>query len=78
MGMATPWTAARRLFGLSYYKAGQLQAPCSAFAEDPEPRPTNPRAPSGCLLILALLGLKPRAESLSLLLLRHPAVASLW
>jgi hypothetical protein len=34
----------RQLFGLSYYKAGQLQAPCSAFEEDPEPRPTNPRA----------------------------------
>ena len=41
MGMATRCTAARQLFGLFYYKAGQLQAPCLAFEEDPEPRPTN-------------------------------------
>jgi hypothetical protein len=56
MDLATLWTAARQLFGLSYYKAGQLLAPCSAFEEDPEPRPTNPRARSGCFLIFALMG----------------------
>ena len=56
MELATRWTAARQIFGLSYYKAGQLPAPCSAFQEDPEPRPTNLRARSSYLLILALVG----------------------
>jgi len=56
MDLATRCTAARQLFGLSYCKAGQLQAPCTAFEEDPEPRPTNPRARCGHFLILALMG----------------------
>jgi hypothetical protein len=56
MGMATRCAAVRQLFGPSYYKAGQLQAPCSAFKEDPEPRPTKPRLRSGYFLILALMG----------------------
>jgi hypothetical protein len=54
MDVATRWTAARQFFGLSYYKAGQLQVPCSAFEEDPEPRPTNPRPAPGYFLSLAL------------------------
>ena len=49
------YTAARQLFGLAYYKAGQLQAPCSAFEEVPEPRPTNPLARSSYYHILALI-----------------------
>ena len=53
MDMATRWTTARQLLGL-YYRAGQLQAPCSAFEEVPEPRPTNPGGRSGYYLILAL------------------------
>jgi len=44
MDLATRWTAARQLLGLSYHKVGLQLAPCSAFEEDPEPRPTNPRA----------------------------------
>lgn len=54
MDMATRWTTARQLFGLSYYRAGQLQAPCSALEEVPEPRPTNPGARSGYYFIVAL------------------------
>ena len=54
MELATRWTVARQVFGLSYCKAGQLQALCSTFAEDPEPRPTNPRVRSGYFLILVL------------------------
>jgi hypothetical protein len=50
MNLATRWTTARQLFGLSRYKAGQLQVPCSAVEEDPEPRPTNPRAAPGISL----------------------------
>jgi hypothetical protein len=61
--MATRWTAARQLFGLSYYKAGQLQAPCSAFEEDLEPHPTNPRACAGYFLILALSHKKRSASA---------------
>ena len=58
MDIATGCAAARQLFGLSHYKAGQLQTPCSAFEEVPEPRPTNPLARSGCYLILSAYGLK--------------------
>jgi hypothetical protein len=59
MDLATRWTAARQLFGLSYYKAGQLQAPCSPFEEDPEPRPTSPRARSAYFLVVAFMGFNP-------------------
>jgi hypothetical protein len=56
MDVAARWTAARQLFGPSYYKAGQLKVPCTAFEEDPEPRPTNPGPAAGYFLILALMG----------------------
>jgi hypothetical protein len=62
--MATRWTAARQLFGVSYNKAGQLQAPCSAVQEVPEPRPTNP-VPAPLLPNLSAYGLKPWALVLS-------------
>jgi hypothetical protein len=39
--MVTPCTAARQLFGLSCYKAGQFQAPCSDFENVSASRPTN-------------------------------------
>jgi hypothetical protein len=51
MDMATRWTAPRQRFGLSCCKAGQLQAPCLAFEEDPEPRPTNPAGPELPLIV---------------------------
>src|SRR5262249_14278893 len=41
--VATRYTAARQLFGLSRYNAGQFQAPCSACEDVSEPRPTNPK-----------------------------------
>jgi hypothetical protein len=47
----------RPFFGLSYYKAGQLQAPCSPFKEDREPRLTNPRGPLRLFPSLSAYGL---------------------
>ena len=56
MDMATRWNAARQVLGLSHYKAGQLQVPCSSFEEVSEPRPTNLWASSGYFIVLALTG----------------------
>jgi hypothetical protein len=64
MDPATRCTAARQLFGLSYCKAGQLQAPCSRFKEDREPCPTNPRADTGYFLFLAPSHKKERLRCL--------------
>ena len=59
MDLATRWTAARQLLGLSYHKVGLQLAPCSAFEEDPEPRPTKAWACSGYFLVLVLMGKSP-------------------
>ena len=59
MDIAPRWTATRQLLGLSYYKARQLQAPCSTFEDVPEPRPTNLAPGSGYYLILPLMAYPP-------------------
>jgi hypothetical protein len=41
LDIATRCSAARQVFGLSYYKAGQIQMPCPSFEQVLKPRPTN-------------------------------------